>query len=574
MTGPRSGRSRTARHLTVAFLVMVLCVAYFLWREQTTVGGFGFPLDDSWIHAQFARNVASGDGFSFNPGVPEPGSTAPLWTLVSAVGYKVTGNSVLAGKLIGVFFLAFSVYLTYALVRTIADDAREALFAAVVVASVPRLIWASLSGMEVTLAVTLSLGGILAHVLWGSIDDRRQYVSTVLLGLATLARPECAVFFVATSVDRVLRGTFIRWRDLAAREWLVPAAVHVVLFVAVLAPFMLFSKRFGIGFLPNTAYAKALLWRSGLIAAAALGDAKELVRSFTVRPFDYYVSFLREGLNNNPLLFMFAGVGFLRMVFHEPYAEGTRHRTFVIPLAVILFPLAMGIFVPFGDASYQEGRYAAPVAPLLLILGTVGIYGAARYAVRIFADAKSLGEPARVVMVRSLLWLFMFLALSAQARNIWYGGRLYGREVANIEEMQVTLGKWIGANLPEDVVVATNDVGAIAYFSGREILDTVGLISPAVLSYMREEPLRDRAVMNFLRDERPDYAVLFPTWYPEMVKQRAIFEPLHRAVLEDNVISGGDELVVYRLRWDRLEDPEANPDEPRDPPGWRDKVVQ
>ena len=50
---------------------------YFLWEEQSTAGTYGFPLDDSWIHAQFARNLALGNGFSYNPGVPVSGSTAP-----------------------------------------------------------------------------------------------------------------------------------------------------------------------------------------------------------------------------------------------------------------------------------------------------------------------------------------------------------------------------------------------------------------------------------------------------------------------------------------------------------------
>ena len=47
-----------------------------------------FPLDDSWIHLQFARNLAEGRGFSYNPGVPVSGSTAPLWTLALGGGVR------------------------------------------------------------------------------------------------------------------------------------------------------------------------------------------------------------------------------------------------------------------------------------------------------------------------------------------------------------------------------------------------------------------------------------------------------------------------------------------------------
>ena len=62
--------------------VLLVCMAvlapaawgtYLEWQQTAP----GFPLDDTWIHLQFARNVAEGHGFSFNPGVLSSGSTAP-----------------------------------------------------------------------------------------------------------------------------------------------------------------------------------------------------------------------------------------------------------------------------------------------------------------------------------------------------------------------------------------------------------------------------------------------------------------------------------------------------------------
>jgi hypothetical protein len=361
-------------------------------------------------------------------------------------------------------------------------------------------------------------------------------------------------------LDRALSATIIRWRELAARDWLIPVVVHVALFLAIISPFLLFSRVFGVGFLPNTAYAKALLWGRGLIYALATGSAAELARSFTVHPFDYYLSFLQESLSNNPILFVFSSFGFLSLVLSIPYAEDSRSKTFIVPLSVIIFPLAIGVIVPFGTASYQEGRYAAPVAPLMIIIGTIGLYEAARYGARILSQAKFMGRPATVVMERSLIWLFMALALAAQFRTAWYRGKNYGQEVSNIEEMQVALGKWIDVELPENATLAVNDVGAIAYFSQRRVLDTVGLISPEVLKYLETYKPRDAAVFEFLEDERPDYAVLFPDWYPRMVAERRLFEPIHHVRLENNVICGGDDMVVYVLRWDQFEE-EDTPEE-------------
>ena len=47
--------------------------------------GPGFPLDDAWMHLVYARALAAGEGLAFNPGQPEAGVTAPLWTVLAAL---------------------------------------------------------------------------------------------------------------------------------------------------------------------------------------------------------------------------------------------------------------------------------------------------------------------------------------------------------------------------------------------------------------------------------------------------------------------------------------------------------
>ncbi len=49
--------------------------------------GAGFPLDDGWIHQTYARSLAETGRWEYVPGQVSAGSTAPLWTLLLAVGY-------------------------------------------------------------------------------------------------------------------------------------------------------------------------------------------------------------------------------------------------------------------------------------------------------------------------------------------------------------------------------------------------------------------------------------------------------------------------------------------------------
>jgi len=64
-------------------------------------GSASFPLDDSWIHLHFARNLAEGAG-SCTTRRPGGGLTAPLWTLLLAAGARVAGASLVMVKTLGV----------------------------------------------------------------------------------------------------------------------------------------------------------------------------------------------------------------------------------------------------------------------------------------------------------------------------------------------------------------------------------------------------------------------------------------------------------------------------------------
>jgi hypothetical protein len=53
-----------------------------------------------------------------------------------------------------------------------------------------------------------------------------------------------------------------------------------------------------------------------------------------------------------------------------------------------------------------------------------------------------------------------------------------GEQAAGIRESAVSVAQWIRGNTPPDAVVAVNDVGAVAWFSDRRVVDLVGLTTP------------------------------------------------------------------------------------------------
>ncbi len=59
----------------------------------------------------------------------------------------------------------------------------------------------------------------------------------------------------------------------------------------------------------------------------------------------------------------------------------------------------------------------------------------------------------------------------------------------------------------------------------------------------------EQGLWEFLQQRRVDFVVIFPNWYPRL-SERPELQEKYRVRLKHNVICGGDEMVVYRVRWD------------------------
>ncbi len=188
--------------LVLAVEIGALALVHF-HASKEIAGGYGFPLDDSWIHAYFARNVAEGKGIVYNPG-QHVSSTAILYTLALSATYKLTSNPVFNADALGLLLHLGASLLIFAIARRLSLGDGAALVAAIVFAAVPRLIWAALSGMEVSLYVFLVTLGIYWHVRYRWFDGARAYLATLAFALAALARPECGTFVVASMIERLI----------------------------------------------------------------------------------------------------------------------------------------------------------------------------------------------------------------------------------------------------------------------------------------------------------------------------------------------------------------------------------
>jgi len=222
-----------------------------VWEWTHTGGQPGAPLDDVYIHFQFARNLATGHGLAFNPDQPTPGSTSPLWAFLLAGIYRLSGALFTPARLISASAFLLTAMAAYVLARRLLNDRGAALLIGILTALSGRMAWAGLSGMETTLFALVSILSILRH----DTERRRNLPalgSAALFGLASLLRPEGYLLFAFALLDRWL-GLWLQRQEAGPwHRWLAMEAGAVGLYLALVAPYAVFAYATTGYWLPNT----------------------------------------------------------------------------------------------------------------------------------------------------------------------------------------------------------------------------------------------------------------------------------------------------------------------------------
>jgi len=479
------------------------------WRDAGTLG---FPLDDAWIHAQFARNIATGRGFTFTGDRWVAGSTSPLWTLLLACGYLVTRSILISATLLGLALQIASGVFAARLVELLTGRRDLAIAGALMVVVCPAMVWGAVSGMELGLASVLVLAGF-----WWHLDPRRgdggALTAVALFAAASLARPETLVIVGLCALHLLART---RPFSLAVRR-----AVQVALIlIAVLGPFVAFDYLTTGRPLPTTFYAK-----SGPGLMRAIGDRNGALAErlfFTMGP-----GAVRQFGATLVDQFGFAAVA-VPIGAVAAFTPSLRRRGALLVLAAILVSAySMGVIAP-QRLKPENFRYTAQLLALSAVLAAAGL---------------SVWAP--LVQQRALAGIAAVLIAFVGYQTI-RGAGVYAASVRNISQLQVALGKWMHAWLPPGARVAVNDIGAAAFFSGHEIIDLEGLVSPDALAYPR--PTRG---IGFASATQPDYVAIFPFWYPDLSTRTDLFQEVHRISIGGNVVSAGDTIVIYRTPWTR-----------------------
>ncbi len=529
---------------------LLFCLLYLGAEASVLSGHLGFPLDDSWIHLQFARNLAHGEGLSYNPGEKVTGSTAPLWTALLSLLFYLPGDVVIWTKALGVALHLAGLAALHALARELGLSESGASIATAFAAATSWLVWSALSGMEVPLFILLSVGGMILH-LRERRDPGRSPLSLGVFGLGVLARPEGALLVVLALVDRLLvrfervpagpdgAGAAEAGRPAGSLAFRLPswrpAVVGLVLALCALAGPVLFYKIAGGHFLPTTFSAKGADYRGFL---PDLG---------------YAATILGILFRATPWMTLLAGAGALALVERL----GTRRDVGLLPaLWVIALPLAYSTLSPAGRGllAGNFGRYYFPLLPIVTVLGILGLERAATaLGARIGGSGRYSGDPSPAVRAGFPLRAILLALLAwPTLSGAWVGALLFAQNVANVEDSDVRIARWLAPRLPADALLAVNDIGAVKYFLPNRVVDLVGIASPEVRVEAAEEMKKglsfEAAMLLAIERRRPDYVIVFPSWFPAIGRDPR-FSLVASIEIPNNITMGDARLDLWSTPW-------------------------
>lgn len=478
--------------LALALLAGLAAGGYLLASNR--LDGPGFPLDDAWIHQTYARNLASWGQWSYIKDQPSAGSTAPLWSLMLALGYRLNLDPLTWAYLLGGLGLAFTACFGQLFFkRLLPQDSDHIPWAGIFLAAEWHLVWAAVSGMETVwfAALTLLVLGLIINArghTWAWVGS--------LIGLGVWIRPD-AITLLGPALLVLVLGSQSGARLARALGCLIGG------FLVLFGPYLLFNLLIQGSIWPNTFYAKQaeyaglqttplLLRYARLVQLPLVGAGLLLVPGF------FY--FLYKSVTNR----FWAGVG-----------------------AVAWFLGFVAIYAERLPVTYQYGRYLIPAMPVFFVLGIAGL-----------VDLVSRLR-GRVAWVLTRTWLLSLVGVWL----VFYGvvAGYYARDVSIIDNEMVATAHWLALNTAPDALLAVHDIGAVGYFSGRRIVDLAGLISPEVIDFMRDE----EALARYLDSVGVDYLVTLDGWYERLPEGKLLVYASQGKAAQD---AGGTNMRVYRWK--------------------------
>ena len=502
--------TREDRDKRLAIFVLPVIVMFFY---ITAALHFRYTPDDTYIYMQFARNLANGGGFSFNFGDPTYGVTGPLWMALIAFAGVLKIDPYVAAKALDLVAASAALTVFFYVSFEIIRDIFVSLFATLSFSmNVWFMRWAG-TGMETSFSVLLIL-----TVIWFCLRNE-YFLAIFFTGLLALVRPEGILLVPLLFVDVYINSV-------NKRKALKMIAGLGIIFAALILPWLIYAYATFGTVLPNTMFAKS----------NPHFDPKDMLYTF----FDVVKTMaVSDGVAGVVLIISLILFIRKRNDANElsEQEKDERFYSFRQSFVALSFVVIVSLLYCIRGVNVVS-RYLVLFSPFIVIFGFL-------FAYRVF-NASRWSRYSYVAMI------FLSAAIMLQnqvAYNMVVRPGIQAFE-DSMEDCLIPIGKWFNRNTAPGTVIFVSDIGAIGYYSERNVCDAAGLVSPSILSYFRKGYTVEDMYRQKLYIENHAEYVVHRSHESEALKSDPNLEVLFTKVMNRMDLSSGKPMyyTVYKVR--------------------------
>ncbi len=503
----------------------------------TPTGIWSAPLDDVFIHFDFARATARGYPFQWSEGNGySSGGTSLLYPFVLALGYWIGFRSL--SLMLWASLVACVSCLGFLIgVRRLFSGLPKwtAWLAPPAFLCVGALDWSLFSGMEV--ALFLGLWGA-ALVAWDDLMRAPELYPTATkawpgaarLGicgaLLVATRPESALIvalFGCSAAYSVLKRQG-RASGLVALVWCGVPAFCVLLGQAI-------TNKILTGDSTAAGALVKLEMHHPHLSRQQVWDAWVFHTKYQVLRITHYHLSEQPGWG-----WILWGLGALALV-----PQRTRKYALLLWLSAASWVLVVALN---GQVRWQNERYTMPALAWLLMLAALGLGG----LLSIVPARASRGVKLHLLQAAFGILaatLFILNQLPRFREQVWF----FARASRNIRDQHLTAGSLLKQLRPRRVLVG--DAGALTYRSDLPGLDIIGLGGYHDLPFARASQWGVPAALELIErmpvEDRPNAMAIYPSWWGTLPLWFG--DALAHIPVRGNVICGGADKVIYKANW-------------------------